>query len=400
MKYSLILMLALCVCVYAVSPEEAAEMSGEEAGGESRYDGKTSPPRSLVLLIPDSTADAIGMYDPDDGEYLGDFIVNDPGVPEYEFQTPINAVQGPAGIIFVSDQLADKVYAFDDEGIFLYVAAETGLNNLRGIDFRNDTLFVTSGDGHISMWSGPDVFEGYWVQSSFSPFDVLFTDEYTTGAALVSDIAGSTDNIRQYDEDGTLLYELFQVSFPEQVQYDTGNPGHYLTVAFSGNVINQFTIDGTVTDSWSFSGGRGIYRLGNGNLLATNGDGVHEIDPASGSIIDTKYTGSCRFIELVDVTWSGTEDTAFEPVPSHGVTVGPNPFHEALSVTLNLPSPGAVDITVFSLEGRIAGSVSPGTLNSGTHVLEWNATGLENGIYFVRVSTPGGVTTEKVQLLR
>jgi len=41
-----------------------------------------------------------------------------------------------------------------------------------------------------------------------------------------------------------------------------------------------------------------VYRLSNGNLLATNGTGVHALDSATGAIIQTVQTGSGRFIEL------------------------------------------------------------------------------------------------------
>lgn len=340
------------------------------------------------------------MYDPYYGTYMGDLIVDSPGGTPYDLQTPINAMQVPGeSIILLSDQISDAVYAFDNEGNYLYTAAQTGLNNIRGIDVRNDTLFVTSGDDYIAMFSGPDAFAGYYVQDGSDPFDILFVDEVTSGSAIVSDIAGSTDNVRHYDADGTLLGELFSVNFPEQVQVDTANPGHYFAIAFSGNTITQFLIDGTIVSTIPFDGGRGVYRLGNGNLLATNGTGVHEINPSTGAIIETKFSGSGRFIELVDVIVGVAEETS-EPVAFSGVSMYPNPFTETLSIGVTLPSSSDVTVTVYSLDGRVAGNLEPGTLSRGNHTLEWNAQGLENGIYLVRVSTPGREYTEKVQLLR
>jgi hypothetical protein len=388
-----------------ICPEEAVEMSGQEQPEPSRYDQKAAPSRATVLLIPDSTADVVGMYDPYDGEYLGDFIVNDPSGTQYNFQTPINAVQGPNDYIFVSDQISDAVYTFDTEGEFLFVAAQTGMNNLRGLDFRGDTLFVTSGDDYVAMFSGPDQFAGYFIQDGTDPFDILFTDEYTTGAALLADIQGSTDNVRLYEPDGSFVMELFKVNFPEQIQIDAGNPGHYLVIAFSENVIHQFTIDGTITDTWNFSGGRGVYRLGNGNLLATNGSGVQEIDPATGSIIDTKNTGSCRFIELANVTVTGTWENQTEAIPGVGINIHPNPFSEVLTIQVTLDAPSAVEAAIYSLNGRLVAEISPGMLGQGTHLISWNGRTddgrpVGQGAYFVRVSTAAGFHTEKVHLVR
>lgn len=396
-----ILVLLLAVPVFALSADEAMEESGESGSiGDIQGEGsKTPPSRSMVLLIPDSTTDAVGMYDPNDGTYLGDFIVDDPSGTQYDFQTPINAIEGPGGLIFVSDQLSDAVYAFDNEGNFLYTAAATGLNNVRGIDFRNDTLFVTSGDDYIAMFSGPDQFAGNFIQDGSDPFDILFTDEVTSGSAIVTDIQGSTDNVRHYDADGTLIGELFSDNFPEQVQADAGNPGYYFAVSFSGNIITRFQIDGTIASTIPFSGGRGVYRLGNGNLLATSGTGVHEINPSTGSIIETEFSGSGRFIELADVTYTGTSDETVEPVSISGAAFYPNPFTETLSIGVTLPSASVVTVAIYSLDGRLVESITPGVLSQGNHMLEWNAGSLENGIYLVRLSTPGGTFTEKVHLL-
>ena len=401
MKTALIIIMLLSMPLMAITTEEAMEESGESGTicDAPQSGEKTPPSRAQVLLIPDSTTDAVGMYDTNDGSYLGDFIVDDPSGTNYDLQTPINAIEGPGGYVFVSDQLSDAVYAFDNEGNFAYTAAVTGLNNLRGIDFRDDTLYVTSGDDYIAMFSEPDVFAGYFIQDGSDPFDILFIDEVTSGSAIVSDIQGTTDNVRHYDADGTLIGELFSVAFPEQVQIDAGNPGYYLAVSFSGNTITRFQIDGTIESTIPFSGGRGVYRLGNGNLLATNGDGVHEIDPTTGAIIETEFSGSGRFIELADVTYTGTAEESAEQVTLSGVAMYPNPFTETLSIGVNLPSSSGVTVTVYTLDGRIVGSIEPGILSQGNHSLVWNASGLENGIYLVRVSTPGGTFTEKVQLL-
>jgi len=126
---------------------------------------------------------------------------------------------------------------------------------------------------------------------------------------------------------------------------------------------------------------------------------VHEINPTTGSIIETEFSGSGRFIELADVTYTGTAEGATGQVALPGVAIYPNPFTETLSIGVTLPSSSEVTVTVFTVDGRIVGSIEPGVLSQGNHSLEWNASGLENGIYLVRVLTPGGAFTEKVQLL-
>ena len=270
--------------------------------------------RMEFLLIPESADDNIGMYDPFDGTYLGDLIVG-AGL----FSTPVNAIMGPDGNIYVSDQVADSVFVFDISGNYLYTYADDtdGLNNIRGIDFYGGHLFVTSGDDYVAEFDGPHSRLPDFINDGSEPFDILFLDD---GSSLVADMQGSTDNIRLYNPDGVLDYELFSVEFPEQVQKDSLLPGAYLNAAFSADTLTDFELDGTITQTTPLDGGRGIYRLGNGNLLATNADGIHEIEPGTGTIIETKKTGSGRFIELYSDSSNQPPYVPSDPDPEDGAT--------------------------------------------------------------------------------
>ncbi len=409
----LFVLLILCVPLLAL-PQAGSNLEAMEESGESgqtadtpRYDQKTDAPRGQVLLIPDSNADVVAMFDPFDGTYWGDFIVDDPTGTLYDFQTPINAMQiSPGGPVLVSDQLSDAVYGFDATGNFMYVVGDaTDLNNVRGIDFRDDTVFVTSGDDYVAMFDAPGSFAGYFIQDGTDPFDIMFVDEVESGSALLCDIQGTADNVRHYHADGTLIGELFPISFPEQVQVDILNPGYYLVAGYSQDSIYQFTIDGTVTDKWYLNGGRGAFRLGNGNLIVTNGTGVHEMDSSSGAIIETEYYGSGRFIELAELPGVGIGEAAVEGIFTPGITLSPNPFHELLSIGFTIPEASNVQVDIYSISGRVVRSIKPGTLCAGSHSFTWDGTSdsgapLVQGIYFVRMTSSAGATTRKVNLLR
>lgn len=244
------------------------------------------------LLIPESSNDTIGKYDAFDGTYLGVFATHGSG-------TPINAVLGPDNLIYVSDQIGDSVTRYDLDGNFrdVFADADDGLNNVRGIDFRGDHLFVTSGDDYVAEFDADGNRLDDFINDGSDPFDIHFLPD---GRALLADIAGSTDNVRLYNADGTLAEELFSVNFPEQVQSDSLLPGAYLNASFSADLITDFDLDGTIVSQFEWNGGRGIYRLGNGNLLATAGDGVFELDKTTGDIVEVENEGvSARFIEFV-----------------------------------------------------------------------------------------------------
>jgi len=251
-----------------------------------------SLPNNDVLLIPDSGADNVGMYDPITGDFLGVFITGHSG-----FSTPICAVTGPDGNVYVSDQVADAVFVFDRGGnyVFTYADASDGLNNIRGIDFRGDHLFVTSGDDYVAEFSGPHTRLTNFIEDGSDPFDIHFLPD---GRALLADIQGTTDNVRLYNADGSFAGQLFSVNFPEQIQSDSLAPGAYLNASFTADTVRDFDIDGSTAQITPWNDGRGVYRLGNGNLLLTSGLGVFEVEPGTGVIIAQKSAVTGRFIEL------------------------------------------------------------------------------------------------------
>jgi hypothetical protein len=284
-----LLLVMPALVVAGESPELEAE--GYDAGHTIMT--RVDPP---FLLIPESSNDTVGMYDPMDGTYLGDLIT----VPILygSSSTPINAVAGPDGYIYVSDQLQDAVFRFNMDGTFFDVYADNtdGLNNIRGIDFRDGLLYVTSGDDYVAVFDGPHNRLADFINDGSDPFDIHFLPD---GRALLADIYGSTDAVRLYNADGSFNSVVFSVNFPEQIQSDSELPGEYLNAAFSADWITDFDVDGTVHSQVFWNGGRGVFRLGNGNLLATAGDGVWEVNPADGSVIEQENTNSSRFIELV-----------------------------------------------------------------------------------------------------
>jgi hypothetical protein len=349
---------------------------------------KTIPFQRGYLLIPDSTADTIGMYDPDDGTYLGD-VINGVG----RFGTPVNAILGPDGNIYVSDQIEDSVFVYDTSGTYLstYADASDGLNNIRGIDFYGTHLFVTSGDDYVAEFSAPHTRLPDFINDGTDPFDILFLAD---GRSLLADIQGSTDNIRLYDAQGNLLQVLFQVNFPEQIQTDSVTPGAYLTAGFSANVIHDFELSGTIIQTTPYSGGRGVYRLGNGNLLATSSAGVQEIQSGTGTIIQTEKTGSGHFIESSESAGNLPPYEPNTPSPADGSTF--IPLDAVLSWAGGDPNPGdTVTYDVYfdtvsppakKTNNQTSTTYTPASMNPTTtyywKIVAWDNTG---------ASTPGDI---------
>ena len=298
--------LSLMMGLMLVAPVRADAVRDLEEQGLSVHSGPSAhfmAPRTTasraggVLLIVDSSADVVGMYDPYDGTYLGD-LINGSGM----FYTPINAILGPDGNVYVSDQVNDTVYVFDTQGNYLSVYADKandGIDNIRGINFYNNELYVCSYYGYVARFNGPHSrMADFIYDGSSSLWDIVFL---SGGDCLVS--TSTADEVRHYDANGNLLGQVIPADFPEQLQEDTLLPGEYLVNTLTDKEVKDFDANGTIHQTTHHGqSGSGVYRLGNGNLLSAQGNGVYELDPGTGNIIQQKSSASGKYIEAMNLT--------------------------------------------------------------------------------------------------
>jgi hypothetical protein len=128
------------------------------------------------------------------------------------------------------------------------------------------------------------------------PWYILFRD----ADVLVSSVTSSA--IHRFTYEGEPLGVFHgPINFPQQMQeLDNGN---LLVSNFSSpSGVWELDADGNLIDVYSgVTSNRGVYELPNGNILTTNGSGVHEIDRADG-LVETKLSGvSAHLITRVDL---------------------------------------------------------------------------------------------------
>ena len=71
------------------------------------------------------------------------------------------------------------------------------------------------------------------------------------------------------------------------------------------------------------------------------------------------------------------------------LSVYPNPFNAATTITFSLPTPGEVKLKIFDTTGREAASLVSGHLSLGNHTVAWDAEGMASGVYFIRLTVDG-----------
>jgi hypothetical protein len=76
--------------------------------------------------------------------------------------------------------------------------------------------------------------------------------------------------------------------------------------------------------------------------------------------------------------------------------VHPNPFTSMTNVAYNLPSTGRITAKVYNSLGQAVTTLINGVQQSGKHELQWNATDLPKGVYFLKLETESATVTKKV----
>jgi hypothetical protein len=78
----------------------------------------------------------------------------------------------------------------------------------------------------------------------------------------------------------------------------------------------------------------------------------------------------------------------------------PNPFRTATTVPFELAEAGTVRLTVYDVLGREVARLADGFRAAGPHELRFEAAGLPNGLYLLRLDADGTTATRKVILQR
>jgi len=78
----------------------------------------------------------------------------------------------------------------------------------------------------------------------------------------------------------------------------------------------------------------------------------------------------------------------------------PNPFNPSTTIRFALPRTGTALLRVFNVLGKEVTTLVSGNLSAGTHIVNWEATGVSSGVYFYRLEAEEFTQTRKLVLLR
>jgi sugar lactone lactonase YvrE len=255
-----------------------------------------------LVIMPDSTNNRLVAFDPMNGALLTSSMFSLGG------NTPVHAIQ-VGGEIWVSEQIGDRVSRWGLDGTFLgeIGGASGGLDNVRGMAAIGDTLYITNagtangapGAAVVTYSISGGSFTGSFSTAATapSPFGILAHQ----GGILVSS-SSANDDIHRFTLAGTSLgtfHNSASLNFVEQLVFATN--GSILAAGFSSNNVAYLDPNtGAILSSFAAGGARGVYQLGNGNVLWTSGAGTFVYDVTTSTSTQV-YTGGGRYLEFAPV---------------------------------------------------------------------------------------------------
>ena len=191
-------------------------------------------------------------------------------------------------------------------------------------------------------------------------------------------------------EPGELL-----IAAPASVNAGTQNIS--VTVTDAGAPVEGVNV--TLTDGVDMADGMTCYEEG-----TTNASGIAVINvtvPVSGVMHVGAFLHDYEYDMaeiIIGLGIAGSEG------PSAALSLDrpyPNPITENASLGFSVPFSGNVEISVYDVSGRMVESILSGSVESGAHSVNW-APGSEiaSGVYFIRLTTDGGVLTQQAMVIR
>ncbi len=106
---------------------------------------------------------------------------------------------------------------------------------------------------------------------------------------------------------------------------------------------------------------------------------------------------------FVDIQWPGAtavDDLTNSPIDYTLLQNYPNPFNPITKIQFSIPDPGNVNLIVYNLLGQEVKTLVNEFKESGTYTINFDAVGLNSGVYIYKIESSGFTQTRKMTLLK
>ncbi len=328
--------------------------------------------------------------------------VSPSGITE-EFATglagPINMVEDSEGNIFVTEWNTGRVKKITPAGQVSTFVDYNGRAGAAGMD-SDGNIYVNfppfgSGNGTLRKFS-PDgeLLNTYTNAMMVNPSGIAFDEE---GNMYLSELFSG--NLLKVTPDGefeligsaptpTGTHSLAKLLFFDGFLYSTDLGNH---VVYKISLDGGFSIlAGKLGEPGTLDGMGGEARFSNPNGLA-----LSAID--STLYVKKGYTANNKLRKItLNVVISAMDENPIYSQQNELDAIAPNPADESTSVYYNLIKNDEVLLRVFDVNGKEIRKMISKKQPKGKHQIDLDTSGLEEGIYYITLSTPGFSKTRKM----
>lgn len=250
-------------------------------------------------------------------------------------------------------------------------------------------------------WEAVEFAESYQVQiSEYDDFSDIFYDNselYSNSFKLLKNLEGSTKyfwRVRASNLAGN-------GEWSEMWSFTTLLIPRTVYLSYPPNEMSELPT--VLTFLWEESHNALYYQLQVANNLSfansiINADSLTETEYSSSLPLEEGRTYYWRVRAKNDVgngVWSEAWSFKTEGIPNvfesknqndlYSLTLSPNPFNDNLLINLSLYKDTFLTICIVNLFGEIVHTVHNGLLNQGDYSFNWQAVGLSNNLYFLKI---------------
>ena len=249
-----------------------------------------------LLLVPETSTHKVYAFNAFDGSLVSsNFIPADT-----HLKTPRKVVDSGQGSLLISDAGAGAIFEYSYGGSYLRTVAT--VTSPGSLAVNNGNIYVpvggVAGPNSVQTFAYSGASLGTFSSDSHigNPFDIVFR----ANDVLISNV--KTNTIDSFDLSGNYISSFAgtTIKTPEQISLEASGKVLVAGNAGGSGTFGVYEYDATGATSSKIVSGvspRGVYRLGNGNIIASVGVSVNVYNPTTGgsSTVTTLSGGAFQY---------------------------------------------------------------------------------------------------------
>lgn len=217
---------------------------------------------------------------------------------------------------------------------------------------------------------------------------------------------GDLARLIKTDDNGEIVWEKY---YGNSENADENTVGRSLNISTDGGYILAGYTENILTglaDAWLIktdSEGNEIWK----KMYGREGDDrIYSVQQTSdGGYILAGYTDSIgtggKDMWIIKTDETGTEiESPFLPQITELYQNYPNPFNPATEISFDLQKEGYINLTIYNSKGELVRTLFEGLKGQGMHTINFDASGLNSGIYFYKLTVEDNTITRKMLFLK